>query len=216
MNENVKVVVEGNPLAVAAFFHHLYDGRDVLTPSEPEPVSEALPTGYVIADGTTVSLEPTAAPAEPEVSEVVEEPKKRKPRKKKESPAVVVSPEEVDNAFEGVSVEGTDVVPEKEPQPEPEQVAEEPQPEPQPEPEQVAEEPKYTREMVVAALKEYGMFLQQKGGYENSVRDILQSLMEKHGGVRKTADLPEESFKAIYDDCVSRRDPEDLLPNFPF
>ena len=68
------------------------------------------------------------------------------------------------------------------------------------------EKPSVTREMVQAALKEYGIWLQQTGEVkQGQIRSYLYALTKKFGnGVSGTPDLEEQCFEAVMQSAVSR------------
>lgn len=79
----------------------------------------------------------------------------------------------------------------------------------------IAEEPErplVTREMVQAALKEYGIWLQQTGEIkQGQIRPYLYALTKKFGnGVSGTPDLEEQYFEAVMQAAVSRTPPIEL------
>lgn len=76
----------------------------------------------------------------------------------------------------------------------------------------VNEKPLPTREAVVAALREYGIWLQQAGQLEDgeSARSYVIALLKRFGGVDHTTKLEGEALRHVLDAAVSRPSASEL------
>lgn len=74
------------------------------------------------------------------------------------------------------------------------------------------EKPLPTREAVVAALREYGIWLQQAGQLEDgeSARSYVVALLKRFGGVDHTTKLEGEALRSVLDAAVSRPSASEL------
>ena len=210
----IRVNVEGNPEEVASFFKEMGSTRatefhhEFMAPPNidaetsdlrigHDPVGKFLPE----ADKGTVSLdvhiEESLEKKTERKSEGVEykslsntvkpdSPKKpRRPKKEKAVEPEVVTPDPEFSDLPDVVENATTEAPE---------VVEEP------------EKPSVTREMVQAALKEYGIWLDQGQNVpRGQIRPYLYALTKKFGnGVSGTPDLEEQYFEAVMQAAVSR------------
>lgn len=213
----IRVNVEGNPEEVAAFFKEMGSTRatefhhEFMAPPNldaetsdlrigHDPVEKFLPE----ADKGTMSLDvhieeslEKKTERKPEgteyksLSNTFKEATPKKPGRPKKEKAVkpeVVTPDPEFSDLPGVAENATT------------EVIEEP------------EKPSVTREMVQAALKEYGIWLQQTGEVkQGQIRPYLYALTKKFGnGVTGTPDLGEQYFGAVMQAAVSRIPPFEL------
>ena len=211
----IRVNVEGSPEAVAKFFKEMGSARatefhhEFMAPSNidaetsdlrigHDPVEKFLPE----ADKGTVSLdvhvEETPEKKMERKSEGTEykspsntvkpdSPKKPgRPKKEKFVEPEVVTPDPEFSDLPDVAENATTEAPE---------IAEEP------------EKPSVTREMVQAALKDYGLWLDQgRTVPRGQIKPYLLALLRKYGnkGVTGTPDLEEQYFETVMNAAVSR------------
>ena len=201
----IRVNVEGSPEAVAAFFREM--GKDSFEYPQigQAPLEDFSNTEYRYHGENleSVEVEPnelTEAQQEkiaelvetdPKVIEKVTGKKPGRPKKEKSVEPEVVAPDpefsDLPDVAENATTEAVEAV-------------EEP------------EKPSVTREMVQAALKEYGIWLQQTGEVkQGQIRPYLYALTKKFGnGVSGTPDLEEQYFEAVMQAAVSRIPPFEL------
>lgn len=76
----------------------------------------------------------------------------------------------------------------------------------------INDRPLPTREAVVAALREYGIWLQQAGQLEDgeSARSYVVALLKRFGGVDHTTKLEGEALRHVLDAAVSRPSASEL------
>ena len=199
----IKVNVEGSPEAVARFFKEMGQFKiDIPFPTgngySPHPLSadirENLESVEVEPNELTEAQQEKIAElveTDPKVIEKVTGKKPGRPKKEKSVEPEVVAPDpefsDLPDVAENATTEAVEAV-------------EEP------------EKPSVTREMVQAALKEYGIWLQQTGEVkQGQIRPYLYALTKKFGnGVSGTPDLEEQYFEAVMQAAVSRIPPFEL------
>lgn len=195
----IRVNVEGNPEEVASFFKEMgkvstFEGTFDLATANFDVDKVALKSIEVEPSELTEAEKEVAAAlveTDPKVIEKVTGKKPGRPKKEKAVEPEVVTPDPEFSDLPDVAENATTEVLE---------VAEEP------------EKPSVTREMVQAALKEYGIWLQQTGEVkQGQIRSYLYALTKKFGnGVSGTPDLEEQYFEAVMQAAVSRIPPIEL------
>lgn len=211
----LRVNVEGSPEAVAKFFKEMGSARttefhhEFMAPPNldaetsdlrigHDPVENFLPEANNGAMNLDVFVEEAQkekiaelVETDPKVIEKVTGKKPGRPKKEKAVEPEVVTPDPEFSDLPDVAENATTEAPE---------VVEEP------------EKPLVTREMVQAALKEYGIWLQQTGEVkQGQIRPYLYALTKKFGnGVSGTPGLEEQYFEAVMQAAVSRIPPIEL------
>lgn len=197
---SIKVNVEGSPEAVAAFFREM--GKESFeyprigqAPLEDFSNMEYRYHGEKLESVEIEPSELTEAQKEkiaelvetdPKVIEKVTGKKPGRPKKEKAVEPEVVTPDPEFSDLPDVAENATTEAPE---------VVEEP------------EKPLVTREMVQAALKDYGLWLDQgRTVPRGQIKPYLLALLRKYGnkGVTGTPDLEEQYFEAVMQAAVSR------------
>lgn len=207
----IRVNVEGSPEAVAKFFKEMGSARatefhhEFMAPPNidaetsdlrigHDPVEKFLPEANNGAMNLDVFIEESSE-KKPEGTEYKslsstakpDAPKKPgRPKKEKAVEPEVVTPDPEFSDLPDVAENATTEVPE---------IAEDP------------EKPSVTREMVQAALKDYGLWLDQgRTVPRGQIKPYLLALLRKYGnkGVTGTPDLEEQYFEAVMNAAVSR------------
>jgi hypothetical protein len=189
----IRVNVEGNPEEVASFFKEMgkvstFEGAFGLATANFDVDKATVESVEIEPSELTEAQKEVAADlveTDPKVIEKVTGKKPGRPKKEKAVEPEVVTPDPEFSDLPDVAENATTEVLE---------VAEEP------------EKSSVTREMVQAALKEYGIWLQQTGEVkQGQVRSYLYALTKKFGnGVSGTPDLEEQYFEAVVQAAVSR------------
>lgn len=225
----IRVNVEGSPEAVAKFFKETGSARAIGTlPALAAPyglvgessdcvfahsggkippfnnvhetkngagidsTEQKTPITNVTIVNTKESSSEESSYIEEKINEIAKTGKKPgRPKKEKSVEPEVVTPDPEFSDLPDVAENATTEVP---------KVAEEP------------EKPSVTREMVQAALKEYGAWLDQGQNVpRGQIRSYLYALTKKFGnGVSGTPDLEEQYFEAVMQAAVSRIPPIEL------
>lgn len=189
----IRVNVEGNPEEVASFFKEMgkvstFEGAFGLATANFDVDKATVESVEIEPSELTEAQKEVAADlveTDPKVIEKVTGKKPGRPKKEKAVEPEVVTPDPEFSDLPDVAENATTEVLE---------VAEEP------------EKSSVTREMVQAALKEYGIWLQQTGEVkQGQIRPYLYALTKKFGnGVSGTPDLEEQYFEAVVQAAVSR------------
>lgn len=211
----VKVNVEGSPEAVAKFFREMgkesleyprigqapledfsaieykYVGGEINSPTNTIVPEEDLSKQKTsVTNVTIVNTKESSSEEVSHIEEKVHEAMKTgkklgRPKKEKAVEPEVVTPDPEFSDLPDVAENATTEAPE---------IAEDP------------EKPSVTREMVQAALKEYGIWLDQGQNVpRGQIRPYLYALTKKFGnGVSGTPDLEEQYFEAVMQAAVSR------------
>lgn len=190
----IRVNVEGNPEEVASFFKEMgkvstFEGTFDLATAKFDVDKEKLESVKVApSELTEAQKEKIAESAEtdPKVIEKITGKKPGRPKKEKFVEPEVVTPDPEFSDLPDVAENATTEAPE---------IAEEP------------EKPSVTREMVQAALKDYGLWLDQgRTVPRGQIKLYLLALLRKYGnkGVTGTPDLEEQYFEAVMNAAVSR------------
>ena len=192
----IKVNVEGNPEEVASFFKEMgkvstFEGAFGLATADFDVDKVTVESVEIEPSGLTESQkEKTAELAEtdPSVIEKVTGKKPGRPKKERTIKPEVVTPDPEFSELPDVANTATTV--EVEPE-----VKEAPK-----------EKPKSTRPMVQAALKEYGIWLDEsKQVGHGSIRPYLYALTKKYGnGAVGTPELEEQYFDAVIEAAAKR------------
>ncbi len=212
----IKVNVEGSPEAVAKFFkemgsaratefHHefmappnldaetsdLRIGHDPVENFLPEANNGAMNPDVFVEETSEKKTERKPEGTDPKVIEKITGKKPGRPKKEKAVESEVVAPDPEFSDLPDVAENATTEAPE---------IAEDP------------EKPSVTREMVQAALKEYGIWLDQGQNVpRGQIRSYLYALTKKFGnGVSGTPDLEEQYFESVMNAAVSRVPPFEL------
>ena len=212
----LRVNVEGSPEAVAKFFKEMGSARatefhhEFIAPPNIDAETSDLRIGNVPVEnflseankGTVnldVHVEETSEKkterkpegTDPKVIEKITGKKLGRPKKEKFVEPEIVTPDPEFSDLPDVAENATTEAPE---------IAEDP------------EKPSVTREMVQAALKEYGIWLDQGQNVpRGQIRSYLYALTKKFGnGVSGTPDLEEQYFEAVMNAAVSRIPPFEL------
>lgn len=207
----IRVNVEGSPEAVARFFKEMgkesfeypkigqaplddfsnveYEYRGEKT--EPTEANKGTVNLDVFVEEAQKEKIAELAKTDPKVIEKVTGKKPGRPKKEKFVEPEVVAPDPEFSDLPDVAENATTEAPE---------VVEEP------------EKPSVTREMVQAALKQYGLWLDQGQNVpRGQIRSYLYALTKKFGnGVSGTPDLEEQYFEAVMHAAVSRIPPFEL------
>ena len=207
----IKVNVEGSPEAVAKFFKEM--GKDSFEYPKigQAPLDDFSNVEYEYhgeklesteANNGAMNLDVFVEEAQkekiaelvetdPKVIEKVTGKKLGRPKKEKSVEPEIITPDPEFSDLPDVAENATTEAPE---------IAEDP------------EKPSVTREMVQAALKEYGIWLQQTGEIkQGQIRSYLYALTKKFGnGVSGTPDLEEQYFETVMNAAVSRIPPIEL------
>ena len=189
----IKVNVEGNPEEVAAFFKEMgkvptFEGTFDLATAKFDVDKVKLESVEVEPSELTEAKKEKIAElveTDPKVIEKVTGKKPGRPKKEKAVEPEVVTPDPEFSDLPDVAENATTEEPEK---------------------------PSVTREMVQAALKEYGIWLDQGQNVpRGQIRPYLYALTKKFGnGVSGTPDLEEQYFEAVMQAAVSRVPVSDL------
>lgn len=195
----IRVNVEGNPEEVASFFKEMgkvstFEGTfDLATANfDVDKVTlqsvEAEPSELTEAQKEKIA---ELVETDPKGIEKITGKKPGRPKKEKAVEPEVVTPDPEFSDLPDVAENATAEAPE---------IAEDP------------EKPSVTREMVQAALKEYGIWLDQGQNVpRGQIRSYLYALTKKFGnGVSGTPDLEEQYFEAVMNAAVSRIPPFEL------
>ena len=201
----IRVNVEGSPEAVAKFFKEM--GRDSfeypkigqaplddfsnveyeyrVEKPEPTEANKGTVNPDVFVEEAQKEKIAESAETDPKVIEKVTGKKPGRPKKEKVVEPEVVAPDPEFSDLPDVAENATTEAPE---------IAEDP------------EKPSVTREMVQAALKEYGIWLDQGQKVpRGQIRSYLYALTKKFGnGVSGTPDLEEQYFEAVMQAAASR------------
>lgn len=195
----IKVNVEGGPEAVARFFKEMGKESfeyprigqaplDDLSNMECHYHGEKLESVEIEPSELTEAQKEKIAElveTDPKVIEKVTGKKPGRPKKEKAVEPEIVTPDPEFSDLPDVAENATTEAPE---------IAEDP------------EKPSVTREMVQAALKEYGIWLDQGQNVpRGQIRPYLYALTKKFGnGVSGTPDLEEQYFETVMQAAVSR------------
>jgi hypothetical protein len=208
----LRVNVEGSPEAVAKFFKEMgkesfeypkigqaplddfsnveYEYRG--EKPEPTEANKGTVNPDVFVEEAQKEKIAELVETDPKVIEKVTGKKPGRPKKEKAVEPEVVTPDPEFSDLPDVAENATTEAPE---------IAEEP------------EKPSVTREMVQAALKEYGLWLDQgRTVPRGQIKPYLLALLRKYGnkGVTGTPDLEEQYFEAVMNAAVSRIPPFEL------
>lgn len=195
----IRVNVEGNPEEVASFFKEMgkvstFEGAFGLATANFDVDKVTVESVEIEPNELTKAQKEKIAElveTDQKVIEKVTGKKLGRPKKEKSVEPEVVAPDPEFSDLPDVAENATTEAPE---------IAEDP------------EKPSVTREMVQAALKEYGIWLDQGQNVpRGQIRSYLYALTKKFGnGVSGTPDLEEQYFEAVMNAAVSRIPPFEL------
>ena len=196
----IRVNVEGNPEEVASFFKEMgkvstFEGAFGLATANFDVDKVTLQSVEAEPSELTEAQKEKIAELVETDQKVIEKATGKKPGRPKKERTIkpeVVAPDPEFSDLPDVAENATTEVP---------KVAEEP------------EKPSVTREMVQAALKDYGLWLDQgRTVPRGQIKPYLLALLRKYGnkGVTGTPDLEDQYFESVMNAAVSRIPPFEL------